>query len=105
MVSFAHAITQRTDGGTSTTWSEMSFYSSLHLRVVTALRRIGSANTKLGVAKRLAGNIRSMLGARGQAWPLASEAGDGVLSPDAYHAAFYRLPNRYAGALITSRTT
>jgi len=42
-----------------------------------------------------------MLGARGQDWPLASEAGDGVLSPDADHAAFYRLPNRYAGALIT----
>jgi len=41
-------------------------------------------------------------GRSGQAWPLASEAGEGVLSPDAYHADSYRLLNRYAAALITS---
>jgi len=32
--------------------------------VVVALRSIGSANTKLGVAKRIAGDIRSIQGAR-----------------------------------------
>ena len=41
-----------------------------------ALWSIGSANTKLGVAKRVAGNIRSLSWRSGQAWPLAAVAGD-----------------------------
>jgi hypothetical protein len=58
----------------------------------SALRSIGSANTKLGVAKRIAGNRLINAGRSGQAWPLAQVAGDAFCRLRD-HADFYRLLN------------